>query len=960
MSKIYNTLIIIALTITVLLSGTSFSVNSQSGEVLDTTRIYQLVFDGRRLEAAEQLSKLLNNRQVASNDHLASEWLKAALFYALGNAPDKAASAYQKYLAYEGVQQTNPTNRSNSLFYHALLLLSKESYNQAADSLLTSIAIRPSSGDMNQLLRADSYGELARLYKRIGDLSESTRSFDRSISLNRDMGRVLVLAEDLSDESSVLAKMSKWDTKIDTLLTESLSIFIKQEKLKKGGLNFPLKISQVYTEFGYLHFIRGSSEKALAYYTLSLREKKRIPGLNPRELIVVNNNIGGCYLSLHKNDSARFYFLKAADYAVRTGESPADYYVNLGVIDGKEKKYDEALMYFQKALQCLDSVNCTSDLSTNPDVNHVTPLLADHTAYKAHTFHKRYSQYRDPKDLYLGLNTFMVALDMMDTLRFKYSFKSKPYLSSENKIFYYKALDMALELYARDPQQAYLEQAFQLSERNKSAILNEFLRTNQARKYLGKVAPWIKTEDSLKQVIDQLESKLVNPLSEIHLKTDSIKAVHTKITLLSDELRSLGMKARKENPEFFRQIYSDRGYSPKEIQDVLIPGEALIDYTIVWDEGTVKNYMAIMVLTRDTFFTYRDTLPDHFNKDLTDFRATITPYVDSHIFQEFCRLSYQMYNYFIAPIEKFKGVDKLIILPDEQLGFLPFEVFISDTIKPKGSDFRKLSYLNKKYQISYISSHEQLHQFRKSTKKATQPIIYTFAPFAKEGAKVDTLDLFALGNSAQETRYISQLFKSKIYENRKAGEQTIRRVFQKESVINLSTHGIMDTLHPMQSRLLLNPAQPDGSLYLFEIMSLKISSSLVILNACNTGTGQLQVGEGILSIARGFQYAGVPSVITTMWPIDDQSSATVMKYFFKNIYDGMDQRKALMKARNMYIDHSNKATGAPYFWAGQILIGDPGYLSIKHRNQIPITAIILVFLCLSSILAIVLHKKAKH
>jgi CHAT domain-containing protein len=169
----------------------------------------------------------------------------------------------------------------------------------------------------------------------------------------------------------------------------------------------------------------------------------------------------------------------------------------------------------------------------------------------------------------------------------------------------------------------------------------------------------------------------------------------------------------------------------------------------------------------------------------------------------------------------------------------------------------------------------------------------------------------------------------------------------------------MDPAHPMESRLLLNPSEPDGSLYLFEMMSLEVMSSLVILNACNTGTGELQVGEGIMSMARGFQYAGVPSVITTLWPIDDRSSSTIMNFFFQNLHHGMDQRAALAKARNDYIDQSSKASGAPYFWAGQVLIGNPGNLTIRERTNPLLLVITLLLAALIFTSFLVYHKKAR-
>jgi len=913
---------------------------------LNTSKIIKNIREGNHKVAADFLYEYLNRQTDKTNPELGPHWLNLAIFLAWDGKAEESHIAYTNYNS-AASSKGNQLLKSNQLLYQSLLLSSLGSNNQAADSLIASISLRQSENEFDQLILADSYGELARLFKRTGDLFESARNFERSISLNRKLIRTEVLAEDLTDLSSVLSIINSEDRRADSVLIEALSIYTRTN-------NLPAK-AQVLNELGVLYNRRGNLNKSLSYFKESLSVKSKITNLKKEESIIVINNIGAVYQYLGQVDSARHFFSKAVDYAILSGRNPAPYYANLGANYGGKEQYNEAIMYFQKALNSLDSSCLLHDLSTNPSVSNATPTLVEFTAYKAHSFHRRYHINNDVSDLVDGLNSFMVALEMIDTLRFMYSFESKPYLSSEAKIHFFNALDISLDLYQITKKEEYLKQAFQLSERNKSATLNEFLRTNRAREYLGNVSPWIRQEDSIKQLINKIESDIINLPIGARSFTDSAKVMQNRISNLNDELRNIGIKAKRENPDYFKMVYTNHGYPPEEIQKLMLDAEALIDYTVVHDDRLGLDYMIAMVLTKDTLYTYRDTLPIQFRKDIMAFRSTITSYVDSKVFQEFSRLSYLMYDYFFAPIENFTGVKKLIILPDEDLGFLPFEIFVSDTVRPKGSDFRKLSYLNRKYQISYISSHEQLVQFRTSPIKATKTGIYAFAPFINQGVKMDTLHLLSLKNSGNETDAISKLFKTKVYKNKKAGEQTLRHVFQQESVIILSTHGIMNVARPMESRLLLNPHQADGSLYLFEMLTLKIKSPLVILNACNTGMGRLQVGEGILSLARGLQFAGVPTVITTLWTIDDQSSAAIMKLFFQNLSSGMEQGEALMQARNSYIDESTKATGAPYFWAGQVLIGDPGAISIQKPTK-PILFVFLFLVVTGAILLMFIYK----
>jgi CHAT domain-containing protein len=889
----------------------------------DTVALENQLFRGDREGAALSLGNFLKANPQAEPATLSNYWLLLAMVDEWNQEKAQASEAYSHYEENRENIGESRYLRSNRLLYKALGLSAEGKNNQAADSLIASIAIRPTDSRFNKILLADSYSELAAFYSLTGDLFEASRNFDRSVSLNRDLGRSFMLAVNLTAYSPVLSMIDAGDPKADSVLVESLEIFSRLDSLSYKA--------QVLNELGVLYNRRGNIRKSLNYFIQSLNVKSRIRRLPRQDFIVVTNNIGACYAYLGIPDSAKYYFARAIDFARESGSNPAAYLVNLGTYYGLREEYDEALALFQKALNALDP-NCSpTDLEANPDIGMASPQLAEFTAYKAHTFHRRYDISHHTSDLIDGLNTFMSALGMIDTLRFMYSFESKPYLSSEAKFHYFNALDMALDLYQVTGDKKYLDQAFQLSERNKSATLNEFLRTNQAREFMDNIAPWIRKEDSIKLEINTLKTKLAKYSGQAVPSADSTDFLRNRVSMLTDELRQLESRARKENPDYFRMIYSNGSYTPGDLQKLLEPREAFLDYTVVHDDRLNKDYMVIMALTRDTLFTCRDTLPPDFSDAIRDFRSSITSLVDIKVFREFVRTARQLDQYFFEPVEKFHDIDKLIILPDEEIGFLPFEVFLTDTATARETDFRKLSYLNRRYAISYVSSHEQFHQFRTRPRETAQPTVYAFAPFADQGARLDTLDLPALGSSKKETETISKIYRTRVYLDAKAGKKELLHAFNQPSVVSLSTHGIMDLVHPMQSRLLMNPSQPDASLYLFELLSLRIRSPLVILNACNTGSGKLQVGEGIMSMSRGFQFAGVRSIITTLWPIDDQSSATLMKFFFQNLRQGMDERDALRNARISYIDQADRLTGAPFFWAGQILIGDPGSIRIRHR-----------------------------
>jgi CHAT domain-containing protein len=98
---------------------------------------------------------------------------------------------------------------------------------------------------------------------------------------------------------------------------------------------------------------------------------------------------------------------------------------------------------------------------------------------------------------------------------------------------------------------------------------------------------------------------------------------------------------------------------------------------------------------------------------------------------------------------------------------------------------------------------------------------------------------------------------------------------------------------------------------------------LVTLSACQTGIGKLQKGEGMLSLARAFNYAGASSIITTLWKINDQSTSEIMASFYKNLSDGLSKKEALRQAKLTYLTtNDDPLLNHPYYWSGIVLTGN--------------------------------------
>lgn len=142
-------------------------------------------------------------------------------------------------------------------------------------------------------------------------------------------------------------------------------------------------------------------------------------------------------------------------------------------------------------------------------------------------------------------------------------------------------------------------------------------------------------------------------------------------------------------------------------------------------------------------------------------------------------------------------------------------------------------------------------------------------------------------------------------------------------VIHLAAHGVSNEKEPDRAALLLAPGSSgeDGLWQSREIRGARLNADVVVLSACETGTGRLQGQEGIMNLARAFLTAGAKSVVASLWSVDDRSTATLMSMFYEHLSNGLPVRDALRQAQLDFV----KAYGAkasPYYWAGFEVIGD--------------------------------------
>jgi len=166
-----------------------------------------------------------------------------------------------------------------------------------------------------------------------------------------------------------------------------------------------------------------------------------------------------------------------------------------------------------------------------------------------------------------------------------------------------------------------------------------------------------------------------------------------------------------------------------------------------------------------------------------------------------------------------------------------------------------------------------------------------------------------------------------------AREADIKQKMPGYDIVHFATHGILSRTEPMRSSLLL-AAEPsasveDGLLEAWEIASMKLSTRLAVLSACETGQGNETLSDGIMGLSWAFQAAGCPNVVASLWSIDDSATTALMVAFYKHIGSGARVDDAMRAA--MLETRASKYYKYPYYWAAFQIIGPAGSMSMSFR-----------------------------
>lgn len=695
--------------------------------------------------------------------------------------------------------------------------------------------------------------------------------------------------------------------------------FVKTENPLQAEEFYLKSISSFKKEFGEEYY-----RMAEVYFDYGLFLRSN--GRNVESLEVLNKALAICL----KNYGDKHTLISMSYKLI------GDHYKNIS-------NYDSSLIYYQKSLIAVVNDFNDPDIFTNPSIDSAlfNIRLLDNLKSKSQTLELLAGEQSDRelklKILNKSLETIELALQLIDRIRNNYlSEDSRIYLSENEKETYIFATHIAFSLFNMTNDKLIGQKMYDIAKKAKAAILRNEISENELLWSAG-------IPDSLRKKQNNLTGNIAAYNNLLLEEMRKIKPDSNKVTLWKDALFDMNRKKEKvadeinkESPEYHDILQKTEPISLSEIQRQLKSDETIVDYLLSNQNINGERKLYTFLITKEGLKFLETTLDSLFIKNAEIIQkshginiATSDPGKD---FKDYTGALYYMYENLIKSAEGLLRGNKLIIIPDEEIAWLPFDAFLKNKPRPDQTDYEGLQYLINDYTFSFGYSSSLI--FSKKTRLTKGEEVFAFLPYyGKDNFSGTGLD--SLQGAGTEIKSIYKWFNGKKFIGNQATEANFKKEIGYPAIFHLAMHSLSDSINSRYSYFIFDTTKDtleDGRLYNYEISLSRIKSPMVVLSACNSGTGTLYHGEGLMSLARGFILAGASSVIKTAWEVNDEASAAIVTRFYYHLSKGKPKDEAMRLAKLEYLKGSSPSLTSPYFWAAYEVMGDNAPLVRNFRT----------------------------
>ncbi len=593
------------------------------------------------------------------------------------------------------------------------------------------------------------------------------------------------------------------------------------------------------------------------------------------------NNMGYLYSSIGNNDLALDYFLQALrstrELGLPYGEAQA--LDNIGFIYFQKARYAEALKAYWQAQLLWNKLGDKHGEGT--------------TLFNIGTVYERTENYNTALDYYLkaiDIDEQVRAMAGSDVARANFANSIAP--------VYDRLIDLQLQ------HSSSMEEAYWISERARARILLDSLSTgyielsdHEAAALLAAEQEAYAARQSAQDVLTQARAlNPPNPALVTNLETQLIDAEKTYDAALA------AIQARQDQLQDLVPGRNNTVLTLAGVQAQLDTQTTLLSYWMLEDKT-----LAFLITANDFHVV---ELPDA-TMDAVD-AAVDSLYQWSNPENPHPRPLRNLYQWLVEPLTAYLHTHHIAIIPHQALHYVPFAALTN------GKTYFGEQYLLTQLPSASIIPFLNQNEARAEQNRESKAVVL--------GNPVTTLS--ALPSAEAEAVDVATLLGATVYTGTAASELQLRTVVSGANILHLAAHGSYNTANALYSAIALATGEDeayDGLLETHEIFGLPLQGNeLVTLSACETNVGAISRGDEVVGLTRAFFFAGSPTVISSLWNVDDSATGALMTAFYQHWKDeGMSKVEALQAAQ-ADVRADPRWASSPFYWAGFVLNGHPG------------------------------------
>lgn len=899
--------------------------------------------------SAQALLQSIGQVKTEKND-LYYECLEWQFLNAVQNhQPEQAAKAFDELLPHEkaGKKPDECLNFTGAAANQHLAL------GQTEEAIRTTSSVKQQLerlGEQNSVLYCDILANLAWTLYEDGRIAETEQLLQQALELRKKL-QPEVNEKHVDDwvSMALINEMGKGGGDAQTL-------FLKAEALCREHLGTGVE-AYGWVCLKYADFCRrrGENEQAIAWYqkALPVFEKNKTKLSDGYTFSL--NNLATAYSNLKQFDRALALFGEVLSLKEKLyGKKHYEYFYTINSITRLHLRMQNPDMALRYALLGL-SINTAQWGNQIPEFSEelIAELPRVHYYSNTNMFSSLvnmlnvcelyYQQTKDMTWVHKAYQLCRAALAINENFKNALNNESDQLATlSLHSSYCKRGILQSQRLYEQSGDARYLDDALAFSEQGKAVVLSDALKSQRARRMSDLPAELAAQELYLKQNLASVQKLLIESKDEAFKNQ-----LRTRFVQQSEELEAFKKRLEREHPQYFALKYASNSVSSKEIQAALPPNTALLAYQV--SDTTTR----VFVLTEKSFELLAlplrmDSLHQQaalLRKNLSDYKYIRDSSEQSYT--GFAASAHWFYAKLLQPaLSKHTDIQHLVVVPDNVLAHLPFEVFLTQAA-PEQANYKNLDYLIKKYAVTYSYSAALWLENGKMRPADEQPAqflgmaaSYGLNPaLGKLPRSPQQLTLRStvedLPEAQKEVRRLEDMFQGTFLYGEQATEANFKRHASQAGIIHLAMHGILNQKNPILSSLVLTEngdTAEDNFLQAYEIAHLDLSARLVVLSACETGYGKFQQGEGVMSLARSFMLAGVPALAVSLWEVNDASTQQIMAAFYGELMGGASKSTAMQNAKLEYLNRNNGIAAHPAFWSAFVLQGNDAPMALSAKT----------------------------